>query len=162
MSRTFAGFLVAAATIQGCCCMGKPTKHRPVPVACAPSRDAGVPDGGCGLPGVCADECLVDAECDGGVCSCAGNTFGYAKSTANLCVPAGCRVDADCPDGYCSPTVGAGNFYGIQGYECHSCADSCVNDGDCGATNPGELGQPYCAYSAQVGHWACGTFSPAG
>jgi hypothetical protein len=156
---------------DGGCDRSQPFNHRATATACAPSRDAdggitGRDGGGCSFfTGVCEDQCLTDADCGPGyICSCAGNTFGYSKSTANFCVPASCETDADCgPGGYCSPSVGeGGNFYGVQSYECHGCADCCVNDVDCGATTPGQLGQPYCAYSPELGHWACGDNSQAG
>jgi hypothetical protein len=120
-----------------------------------------MPSIGC-LHGQCsASDCTTNDDCtEGGVCSCQGNTSGYAHSSfGNTCIPAGCRSDSDCgPGGYCSPTVsGGGPFYGIQGYYCHSCKDECTNDSDC--DNGGCF---YCAYNPDVGHWACGHTCAAG
>ncbi len=104
------------------------------------------------LHGRCAlDQCVSDDDCpNGGVCSCTGSTFGYAHSSlGNICLPANCRTDADCGSGgYCSPSVSGGPFYGIQGYYCRTCQDTCTNDSECG-------GFPCstCAYNAE--HWAC-------
>jgi hypothetical protein len=77
----------------------------------------------------------------------------------NTCIHSNCRVDSDCASGYCSPSVSpeCGPFYGILGYYCHSCDDTCTNDSECVQT--GSNGQPvkgYCAYQPTVGHWACG------
>jgi hypothetical protein len=116
--------------------------HRPLAATCPTSG-----------PG---DECTKDADCaNNGVCSCAGNTFGWAHATKNSCVPANCHRDADCAAGHsCSPTVsaGCGSFYGVQGFYCHTDTDRCVNDSDCPKQN-GAAG--YCAYSPQVGYWSC-------
>jgi hypothetical protein len=159
-----------SANSDGGCCRTQPFNHRVKATACAPSADGGITGrdgGGCSpFTGVCEDQCLTDADCGAGyVCSCAGQTFGYSERTTNFCVEASCETDVDCGSGgFCSPSVGdsIGNFYGIQSYECHGCADCCVNDIDCGATSPGKLGQPYCAYSPELGHWACGNASQAG
>lgn len=126
-----------------------PLKHRPMAIACGAS---GVPD----------DNCMQDSDCaSGGVCSCAGNTFApQLHPSANTCVASNCRVDSDCgPGGYCSPTVsaGCGSFYGVQGYDCHTPADSCINDADCTPASGG-----YCAFAPEVGHWACYTGECAG
>jgi hypothetical protein len=122
-----------------------PIAHRVGPTACTPS--AGDSFG--------SDECLVDTDCsNGGVCSCAGNTFEYAHATRNLCVAANCRTDADCGSEVCSPSDGdLGPFYGAQGYYCHTAADACGNDSDCGTDSSGRKG--YCMFSAQVSHWTC-------
>jgi len=123
-----------------------PIVHRPVPQGCATS--GGDTNG--------ADECSVDSDCsNGGVCSCAGNTFEYAHETRNLCVPANCHVDADCGAFMCSPSDSSGGpFYGVQGYYCHTPQDQCHNDSDCGTG--------YCAYSSQAGNWVCATGLCAG
>jgi hypothetical protein len=109
----------------------------------------------CGPSGA-TDDCMKDADCpNNGVCSCAGNTFGFAKSTKNSCVPANCHVDGDCgAAGFCSPTTSpdCGSFYGVQGYYCHTPADSCTNDGDC--PKQGQT-SGHCSYAPEVGHWAC-------
>ncbi len=106
------------------------------------------------------DACLSDDDCGpSGVCSCQGMTFGFSHlSNNNQCLPSNCRVDSDCETGFCSPTVSTscGGFYGVQGYFCHTCEDTCMNDGDCmqmGANGPVK---GYCAYQPTVGHWACG------
>jgi hypothetical protein len=134
---------------SGCAPAAEAKNHRPQAAACGATAAA---DGGS------SDECLEDSDCsEGGVCSCQGNTFGYAhESTGNSCVAANCRDDADCgPGGACSPTVdpGCGPFYGVVGYYCHTCADRCENDSDC--TSDGGLAG-YCAYDPAVGYWACG------
>jgi hypothetical protein len=133
--------LVLAACVDGT--HPVPTVHRTVPEACATS--SGDSFG--------ADECLVDTDCaDGGVCSCAGNTFEYAHSTRNICVAANCRVDADCGAYMCSPSNGDGGpFYGVQGYYCHTSQDACTRDSEC--IQNGRQG--YCMFAAQVGHWTC-------
>lgn len=122
-----------------------PALHRTAPVSCTAS-----PGDSFG-----ADECLADTDCSGGgVCSCAGNTFEYAHTTRNICVPANCRTDADCGSEVCSPSNGDGGpFYGVQGYYCHTGADTCGNDSDCGTNSSGQRG--YCMFSAQVNHWTC-------
>jgi hypothetical protein len=100
------------------------------------------------------DECLVDGDCaNGGVCSCAPNTREYAGSSRNICVPANCHIDAECgPGGSCSPTVSpsCGGFYGVQGYYCHTPADSCTVDSECRGSQQGN-----CTFAPQTGHWAC-------
>jgi hypothetical protein len=105
------------------------------------------------------NQCATDADCkSGGVnaCSCQGQTFGYSHSSEGaVCVPSNCHTDADCgANGFCSPSVDdeCGGFYGVQGYYCHTCEDTCVDDSDCGS-NGGPAG--YCAYDSALGHWAC-------
>ncbi|HEY6463890.1 MAG TPA: hypothetical protein VIY73_27155 [Polyangiaceae bacterium] len=127
------------------------------------SASPGPPPSHC-FQGACgADQCLEDSDCGAtGVCSCAGQTRGYAgASPGNVCVQANCRVDTDCGAGYCAPTVSAecGSFYGIQGYYCHEAGDACFNDQDCSGGGPG---QPFCAYDPTVGRWACETGFCAG
>jgi hypothetical protein len=156
-----------------------PAMHRPQPETC-PSGDTFPPDAapmscskdadctdaattpGAGLVcfhGQCSyDQCATDQDCPSGdVCSCKGNTFGYAHvSAGNSCVPANCRSDADCgPAGRCAPTVDSscGTFYGVRGYYCHSCNDTCTQDSDCAARDASPAG--YCAYDLTVGHWVC-------
>jgi hypothetical protein len=98
------------------------------------------------------------------VCSCEGQTFGYAhQSQGNTCISSNCHTDADCGAGFfCSPTVDAscGSFYGVQGFYCHTCQDTCVNDSDCAAGAGSPAG--YCAFDPSVGHWACGYGACAG
>ena len=83
---------------------------------------------------------------------------GGGRSFGNECVPGNCRVDADCGAGwFCSPTVGlVGPFYGVAGHYCHTADDTCVDDGDCIDDTY------YCAYSREVGHWACSNVRTAG
>lgn len=158
-----------------------PQQHRPAPVSCPSNSTGGVPcnsDAECnsGNPGVtpnycfqghCGpDQCQNDGDCAGGdVCSCAGQTRGYAgASPGNVCLPGNCRVDSDCgPGAWCSPSVSSscGSFYGIQGYYCHRAGDACMNDSDCPATVNGGPA-PYCAYDTSVGRWACGDSFCAG
>jgi hypothetical protein len=136
--------------ITACTSHGPVTAHRETAVACTPSAG--------GING--QDECLVDGDCAGGVCSCAGNTFGYAHATWNTCVAAGCHVDSDCDGELCSPSVGdLGPFYGVQLYTCHTGDDTCGSDSDCGVQNGV---QGYCAFAPPVGHWQCGYTFAAG
>lgn len=142
-------------------CNGKtmeaPTHHRTAGITC-PTNPPESCDGGVG-PG-CGPHCMSDGDCaSGSTCSCDGTAFGWShQSLGNVCLPSNCRTDADCPSGYCSPSDGfdSGPFYGIAGYYCHTCADTCVNDSDC--TSPGG----YCAYQSTVGHWACSYSAAAG
>src|SRR4051794_10670844 len=78
------------------------------------------------------DRCLTDADCTGGgTCQCTGG--------GNYCRPGNCRRDADCSGGLvCSPTpscpdLGGGNRGSIDGFYCHTSADTCVDDKDCRA-----------------------------
>ncbi|MDP9152130.1 MAG: hypothetical protein M3O36_19570 [Myxococcota bacterium] len=165
----------ANLALPDACAARTPTNHRAQPSACTSTQgfpadaaplsctttadcvDAGrasalgTPFLTC-LGGRCTpDQCVSDNDCpNGGVCSCTGSTFGYAHSSlGNICLPANCRTDADCGSGgYCSPSVSGGPFYGIQGYYCRTCQDTCTNDSECG-------GFPCstCAYNAE--HWAC-------
>src|SRR5262249_38613105 len=119
------------------------------------------PIGKCGTDKLCTyDACTTDADCapSAEVCSCKGQSFGYAHaSLGNVCVQGNCHTDADCGAGlFCSPTVdsGCGSFYGVTGFYCHGCQDTCVDDSDCPATANSPAG--YCAYDPSVGHWACG------
>lgn len=47
-------------------------------------------------------------------------------------------------------SAGCGSFYGVQGYYCHTPADSCINDSDCDPSTGG-----YCAFAPEIGYWAC-------
>lgn len=136
--------LAAAACTTSDHVHSTPQAHRSTATACTAS--AGDSNG--------SDECLTDADCpDGGVCSCAGSTFEFAHETRNLCVASQCRTDADCNNTECSPSVGdCGTFYGVQGYFCHSAADTCARDSDC--NQGGQAG--YCFFSRDAGHWTCG------
>ena len=121
-----------------------PQQHRPTATACAANPGASP-----------ADQCTTDADCaDGGVCSCKGQTRGFAgASPNNVCITAGCRVDADCGAGaVCSPTTDAqcGAFFGIRGYYCHRASDACGNDSDCTDEPNG-----HCSFDLQSGRWGC-------
>lgn len=107
------------------------------------------------------DECTKDADCvepgtgKGGLCACE-NGF---HSDNNVCLFVGnCRIDADCGSGgYCSPTLGdCGNYSPFDAYYCHTAADECVDDADCGGAGA------YCAYSAIKGHWSCSSMNCVG
>ena len=107
------------------------------------------------------DQCTTDASCPGTgtqVCSCQGQTAPSQLGYGSNCIQANCHTDADCgPGGYCSPTygLGCGPFFGTEGWYCHTCADTCVNDSDC-PTNA------WCEYDPVVGHWSCNTGVCAG
>jgi hypothetical protein len=91
------------------------------------------------------------------VCSCQGQSGADGK-LASVCIPANCHTDADCGSkGYCSPSVSfmCGANFGTQGWYCHTCADTCVEDADCPA-DPSKGPGHYCAYDPTQGHWACG------
>lgn len=137
--------------------MEVPSQHRAASNACPTDPQDTNCDGGLGAG--CGPHCASDSDCSSNdVCTCDGTAFGYAhQSLGNVCVPSNCRTDADCASGYCSPSPDfqMGPFYGVQGYYCHSCADSCINDSDC-PTNG------YCAYDPTVGHWACSLSRAAG
>ena len=97
------------------------------------------------------DRCFADADCDG-VCECEG---GF-RSDHNVCLGGDCQVDADCgPAGFCSPSFGdCGNYSGVVAYHCHTPADTCIDDADCGG-DPQFGFDPYCAFDPTAGHWAC-------
>ena len=147
------------------CALTPPTMHRASAVVCSSNAlDASAAQDAAPLDGsaVASDagtECITDQDCGAtGVCSCIGNTFGYAHSSfSNVCVPSNCRVDADCgQDLMCSPSFDLGAFYGIRGYYCHTRKDEC-NDTTC-ACGPGYV----CAWAPQVAHWACAQGGGAG
>ncbi len=137
---------------------------RPTAPACAPtpagtttvartcSADGDCADAGLShcLAGKCGlDQCLIDSDCASGqACRCSNQVRGDAL-LGNSCVPTGCRVDADCgPSGSCSPDS-SGYCGSVDGYQCHSAADTCNSDTDCcGST-------PRCGYQPALGHWAC-------
>ena len=157
-----------------------PDFHRSAATKCdntRPTPDPGVPPGDpsasctahdqctAGINGRCGgnshdgyyctyDECFEDAECAGFVCECEG---GF-RSDNNICLSSSnCLVDADCgAGGYCSPTLGScGNYFGTEGYFCHTPEDDCTNDVDC------EVGS-YCAYNPVAGKWMCSNAQCAG
>jgi hypothetical protein len=168
--------LVALLAI-GVSCDSQALLHRQAEIVCAPSgAPAGSPvscaqdmDCDCGgfvgtgfcRGGQCScDQCLRDEDCGStGVCSCQGQTRGWAGSSpGNVCVPGDCRVDADCRlGGPCSPTTSfeCGAFYGVEGYYCHTPADLCRSDSDCEA--PAE-----CRHNPETGTWTCASGRCAG
>ena len=161
----------------------EPAVHRASAVACdhtRPSDEPNVPDAGftqchtnaeCtqGENGRCTanghiggwncsyDLCFVDSDCptaSGGepeLCECG------IQADNNVCLPGNCRVDADCGNGgFCSPSLGScGNYSGFEAYHCHTQADECMDDSDCGP-NASPSGA-YCAFIPAVGHWQCAT-----
>jgi hypothetical protein len=147
-----------------------PAEHRSSSVTCAatkPILDGSVPacaidadcqtDGGSLLNscrrGLCSiDACLTDDDCPmESACGCApvaGQWSVYSPYWPNVCMPGNCRVDADCGvGGFWSPSYAKCSR--LQGYYCHSPADTCVDSTDC---NGGDS----CAYEAAVGHFTCG------
>ncbi len=101
------------------------------------------------------DLCFSDADCDADeACLCDGSGLGGG---GNSCVRADCRTNNDCSPGFaCSPTFGGcGHYTGFIGFECHTAADECTVDADCG-------GAAYCAFDSAVSHWACSTSECAG
>ncbi len=91
------------------------------------------------------DECTTDAACAPGK-ACVCNTI------ANTCYAGNCRVDADCGAGnFCSPTVDGCRIF--VGYYCHTPADTCTDDTDCGTSGF------VCSYRSDTRVWSCG---PAG
>jgi hypothetical protein len=174
----------SSTTSSSGCPQQAPMQHRATETACAPSAPVNGPyppcmtdadcqmgDGfGSLLMGKCImtsdggttcdfNACATDADCPDptNVCSCQGLSGGEGRF-GSLCITANCHTDADCgPMGYCSPSVdfGCGSFFGTQGYYCHTCADTCVEDTDC-PPDPMQGPDPHCAYDPTVGHWACG------
>lgn len=117
------------------------------------------------------DECFSDTDCSGNApCECRAAS---SSAAANTCLSAGnCRIDADCgAGGYCSPSVpldfcfcpspalcgpddscspgpcSCGDSCG-HGYFCHTRADTCLDDSDCG--NSGS-----CNYDTVNHYWSC-------
>jgi hypothetical protein len=160
-----------------------PLNHRPSDAQCATSAPAGncsVPvnsfgDAGClndndctagtngrclnghGGPAICsctADTCIQDSACAGGqTCACHGSPYTFGQG--NTCTQGNCRVDADCGQGgYCSPSVSATSCGVLVGYYCHTGADLCTDDGDCGS----QSGQ-VCVRSSAPSRWECQTQS---
>lgn len=91
------------------------------------------------------DACTSDLDCtNGGVCDC-----GSGEGATNRCVKSDCRTDSECgSSGYCSPSIATCSAQ-IEGYHCHSTADTCVNDSDC-MLNFGAM----CQYTGN--HFECG------
>ena len=105
------------------------------------------------------DECAADSDCSAGVCTCRND----AHFGANTCFHGDCTTDADCGSSYCSPSgttiqsncmttatgpVPASAF----GYFCHSPADECVDDSDCG---PDAHFSDVCAFQSETRKWVC-------
>lgn len=144
----------------------EPKSHRSQATACGPSivqkactqdSDCTAPAGQilemgkCGSNKICDfNKCATDADCaatNQKVCACDTNP-------GSTCTGGNCRTDADCgAGGFCSPSVSSecGGFFGVVGYYCRTCDDTCVEDSDCQGMGPG-----YCAFDPSVGHWACG------
>jgi hypothetical protein len=95
------------------------------------------------------DTCFVDTECSGTtpVCRCR-----QSPTDPNTCVPGSCKVDSDC-GGFCSPSVSFSNTYFFDGYRCHTKADTCFDDSDCGVAGS----HAACAFDPAASHWACST-----
>jgi hypothetical protein len=91
------------------------------------------------------DACSSDLDCtNGAVCDC-----GTGEGGTNRCVKSQCRTDAECgTDGYCSPSQQVCSSL-IEGWYCHSSADTCRNDSDCAS---GMLGQ-LCMFTGS--HFEC-------
>jgi hypothetical protein len=161
--------------------LGTPTKHRPTPQSCplqTGTCPSSAPDMGssCTTDKACTasahghcdqirggctcdyDVCTSDNDCPtNNVCVC-GDAIGAMP--ANTCVPGNCRVDGDCgAGGFCSMSLGMGCIprIPVQGYFCHTKADTCANDTDCNGSGGG-----YCAWHAELGHWACSYILCAG
>jgi hypothetical protein len=143
----------------------------PATASCLSDADcAASTNGRCTIVGVSSwqctyDECFTDSDCLGSgsgtvhVCACE-NGF---RADNNVCLSQGdCHTDADCGEnGYCSPSLGTcGNYNPFESFYCHTSADECVDDADCGGS--GNMEDPYCAYSTLKGHWACSSSFCAG
>ncbi len=98
------------------------------------------------------DECFNDGECKAAVCDCRN---GGSVGLINKCVIGNCRTDADCAGNYCSPSGTllasgcTGPSAGSYGFFCHTAADECVDDGDCGDAIT------HCLFEPDVLHWKC-------
>ncbi len=100
------------------------------------------------------DSCLIDDDCEGGICLCAEGYRGHN----NLCVHAECEVNADC---------GADSWCGISeddcgmgtGAYCMTCDDQCSVDSDCDPPPPhvdctyGCIG--CCRFQGDLARWSC-------
>ncbi len=100
------------------------------------------------------DSCKHDTDCTGSagtVCACHGSP--YTNGAGNTCKPGDCRVDSDCgAGGYCSPSLGTSGCGTLQGYYCHTAADTCIDDSDCNGSGGGPQA---CTYSTTTKHWQC-------
>jgi hypothetical protein len=157
-----------------------PVNHRPAGSICPMQRGVGTT---CTQPNCAPGNCTSDADCTQGKngrclaqgpaisyqCSydqcfadtdCAASAPCLCRSSAadpepNVCATGSdCRVDSDCgPNGYCSPSDCG---YGLGTYFCHTPADTCVDDSDCGGTTSNMR----CLFDTTAKHWACGPFCP--
>jgi hypothetical protein len=88
------------------------------------------------------NECDVGSDCGPAArCEC----FGVRQ-----CIPASCFADSECEAGHrCEPTLAlvCGNLNAPVGYHCHSAADECQSDADCGNLS--------CVFDPEVSRWAC-------
>jgi hypothetical protein len=96
-----------------------------------------------------ADQCLEDSDCPGGqACACRGTAD--PRFGGNECVEAPCHVNPDCgPQGVCSPSFSDTCRTRVDGYHCHSAADTCNTAIDCCGASP------TCLYQPDLNHWAC-------
>ena len=153
----------------------EPAVHRPMATSCTgePKEGNAIPTSGecmtdaectAGTNGRCIwpfggdnvcmyDECTSDADCGVGVCACRVE----ASFDFNRCFQGNCVIDSDCgTNGYCSPS-GVDVFPncmtdlspGSIGFFCHTSADECTDNADCG--DPSSR----CIFSAEAGHWTC-------
>ena len=162
----------AALPDAGLCMDLPPGPRRPIPVECSacrppststPARGDCLADSDCTggdngrcvntrFGGTCSyDECFKDDDCAAGeLCLCDGSRLG-----GNACITAGCHTDAECGAYPCSPTLGTcGHYTPPVAYQCHSAADDCQSDSECGVG--------YCAFDTLRGVWACSTLECAG
>jgi hypothetical protein len=105
-----------------------------------------------GAGNVCSyDACAKDTDCGSAdICDCRNS----AASGANLCFHGNCRGAG----AFCSPSATDLTFNcrmgvdpGAYGFFCHTPADECVDDADCG----GSALEHRCLFGVSVGHWAC-------
>jgi hypothetical protein len=105
------------------------------------------------------DACFADTDCGAGLACACGLAIGGlepgSSREGNACVHADCHIDADCgPGNWCSLSW-ASQYCASEvpdGYFCRTPRDTCVEDTDCDGLN-------HCAYSKELGHWACVTRS---
>ncbi|MCL2449699.1 MAG: hypothetical protein FWD17_12200, partial [Polyangiaceae bacterium] len=120
------------------------------------------------------DECFSDDDC-GPHTPCGCRSSASSNGSNDCYYGSQCAVDSDCgPGGYCSPspppTYCASGYTAPPGfspsgdparvaYFCHTPADTCTNDTDCGDAGAlaTTLSAALCLYDAQAGHWSCQT-----